>query len=66
MIDLCYELMKQYIYNATEEELKEHYNWYKVKEGDREDLLNIMFESYANSYDNEELLIRCKDLIEEV
>ena len=66
MIDLCYELMKQYIYNASEEELKEHYNWYKVKEGDREDLLNIMFESYANSYDNEELLIRCKDLIEEV
>lgn len=66
MIDLCYELMKQYIYNASEEELKEHYNWYKVKEGDKEDLLNIMFESYANSYDNEELLIRCKDLIEEV
>ena len=61
--DKCYDMMKAYIYNATEEELKEHYDWYKVAIGDKEDLLNTMFESYANNYDDKELLERCKDLL---
>jgi hypothetical protein len=63
-LEICYEKMKKYIFElASEEELKEHYDWYKVAIGDKEDLLNTMFESYANSYDDKELLERCKDLL---
>lgn len=61
-IEKQYQTMKDYIYNASEEELEEHYNWYNVVKGDKEDLLNIMFESYCNSYDNKELEKRIADL----
>lgn len=65
-IEKQYETMKKYIFElATEEELEEHYNWYKVKKGDKEDLLNIMFESYCNSYGNEELEEKIKDLLKD-
>lgn len=61
-IEKQYQTMKDYIYNASEEELEEHYNWYNVVKGDKEDLLNVMFESYRNSYDNKELEKRIADL----
>ena len=64
-MDEFYEIMKNYIYNADEKELKEHYNWYNVKIGDKEDLLNIMFESYCDTYNNEELEERFKDLLKD-
>lgn len=52
-IDKMYEKMKNYIYNTSEEELKEHYDWYEVD--NKEDLLNEMFESYINSYNDDVL-----------
>lgn len=56
-----YWKMYDYIFkNASEEELKEHYNWYKTS--DKTDLLNTMFESYCDNYDIFELEQRIKDL----
>lgn len=63
-IDKQYNKMKEWIYKATDEELEEHYKWYNVEKGDRTDLLNIMFESYCNSYDDKELEERINDLLE--
>ena len=58
-----YDKMKDYIMNiATEEELKEHFNWYKVNNENKIDLLNTMFESYCNNYNNKELEERINDL----
>lgn len=54
-IDEQYEKMKSYIYNTNDEELKQHYDWYKVEYGDKVELVDSMFESYCNSYDDEQL-----------
>ena len=62
--EALYEKMKKWILSESEEELKEHYKWYNVKEGDITDLLNTMFESYCNTYDDEELEKRINDLLE--
>lgn len=65
-IDKQYEKMKKYIMEiATEEELKKHFKWYEVENENRDDLLNTMFESYCNTYDNKELEERINDLLEE-
>ena len=60
-----YEKMKKWIYNASEEELEEHYKWYDVPTGDRKNLLNTMFDSYAETYDKNELETRCNWLLDE-
>ena len=52
-----------YLGSATEEEIKEQLNWYKTDDIDR--LFNIMYESYLNNYDGEELDDRIKLLREE-
>lgn len=58
-----YNKMKKWILEiADEEELKEHFKWYKIENENRIDLLNTMFESYCNNYDNEELQERINDL----
>ena len=49
-----------YVEHCWEEELKEHYNWYKVD--NIEDLVDIMFESYLDSYNGKELEYRINDL----
>ena len=59
-IDKQYNIMKNWVFNVNEKELEEHYKYYNVKIGDKEDLLNIMFESYCNNYNNEELEERIK------
>lgn len=64
-IDEQYEKMKQYIYNTSDEELKQHYDWYKVDFGDKVELLDSMFESYCSSYDNERLEKEIDKLMEE-
>ena len=65
-IDKQYEKMKKYIMEiATGEELKGHFKWYGVENENRDDLLNTMFESYCNTYDNKELEERINDLLEE-
>lgn len=65
-IEEQYDKMKKYILEiASEEELKEHYEWYKIENENRIDLLNTMFESYCNNYDNEELEERINDLLED-
>lgn len=58
---IYYWKMYDYIMkNATDEEIKEHYKWYKVN--NTTDLLNTMFESYCDNYDIFELEQRVKDL----
>jgi len=58
---IYYWKMYDYVFkDASEEEIKEHYNWYKVS--DKTDLLNTMFESYCDNYDIFELDERIKDL----
>ena len=64
-IDKQYEKMKKWIFSTENYNLTEHYSWYEVEEGDKEDLLNTMFESYCDTYDNEELEERINDLLEE-
>ena len=64
-IEKAYNLMKKYISQSDEKELEEHYNWYNVDNGDKEDLLNVMFESYCNSYDDDELEKRINDLFKD-
>lgn len=49
-----------YVEHCWEEELKEHYNWYKVN--NIEDLVDIMFESYLDNYEGKELEYRINDL----
>lgn len=67
IVDESYEIMKKYIMAASEEELKRHFEWYKVENENRDDLLNTMFESYANTYPNDEkLLEKCKELLDRV
>jgi hypothetical protein len=60
-----YEKMKEYIYNTSDEELKRHNVWYKVDYGDKVELVDTMFESYCNTYDDKELEKRINDLLEE-
>ena len=62
--DRLYEALKYYVYNASPEELKEHYEWYNVEIGDEEDLINTMYESYYDSFDELELEERIKYLYE--
>lgn len=60
-----YNKMKKWILEiADEEELKEHFKWYKIENENRIDLLNTMFESYCNNYDDEELKERINDLLD--
>lgn len=61
-----YNKMKKWVYSTPEKELKEHYKWYGVLEGDKEDLLNIMWESYCDTYNYDELVERINDLEEEL
>lgn len=50
-----------FVENASKQELKEQYNWYNVNS--KEELVDIMFESYLDSYNEEEELIeRINDL----
>lgn len=44
-----------YVENASKQELKEQFEWYNVN--DKEDLVDTMFESYLDSYNEEEELI---------
>lgn len=60
-----YDKMATWINKASNEELKEHYEWYKVCEGDKEDLLNTMYESYCDTFTREELEERCDNLLKE-
>ena len=56
LYDKLYDKMKKWIYNTTEKELEKHYDWYNVIKGDKEDLLNTMYESYCDTYiENEKL-----------
>lgn len=45
---------------ASKQELKEQFEWYNVN--DKEDLVDVMFESYLDSYNEEELIERINDL----
>ena len=54
--------IKSFIDNATIEELKEQFEWYKVDT--IYDLKNIMFESYLDNYNEEELKEKIKMLYE--
>ena len=62
--DKQYEKFEKWIYNASDKELEEHYNWYNVEKGDKEDLINTMFESYCDTYSGKELEERCNMLLE--
>lgn len=62
-IDKQYEKMKKWVFNKKDKELEELYNWYNVENGDKEDLLNSMFEAYADTNDNKELEERINALI---
>ena len=62
-IDKQYEKMKKWVFNKKDKELEELYNWYNVENGDKEDLLNSMFEAYADTNNNKELEERINALI---
>lgn len=51
-----------FVDNASKQELKEHFEWYNVN--DKEELVDIMFESYLNNYNEEELIKRINYLLE--
>ncbi len=51
-----WEKISNYIDKSSYEELKRHYDWYKVENNDKEDLKNVMYESYFNSFNDENLL----------
>lgn len=57
--DILYNKIKDYVYNTDDVGLDEDYTWYNVQVGDKEDLINIMYESYLNNYNENEL----KDII---
>lgn len=50
LINYLYKKMKKYIYKSSNEELKEHYDWYEVKNRNKLELLEVMFESYYETY----------------
>lgn len=50
LINYLYKKMGKYIYKSSDEELKRHYDWYQVKNGDKSELLEVMFESYYETY----------------
>lgn len=49
-----------FVENASKEELKGQFEWYNAS--DKEDLVDIMFESYLGNYTEEELIERINDL----
>lgn len=49
-----------FVENASKQELKEQFEWYNVNS--KEELVDIMFESYLDSYNEEELIERINDL----
>lgn len=49
-----------FVENASKQELREQYDWYNVN--NKEDLVDIMFESYLGNYTEEELIKRINDL----
>jgi hypothetical protein len=51
-----------YIEHSSEEELKEQLEWYNAE--DTEDLVDIMFESYLDSFKNKELINRINYLFD--
>lgn len=61
MLDKFYGELKDYIFNNSNEELEDNYSWYNVEYGDKTDLLNQMYESYLNSYSDEELRMILND-----
>lgn len=50
LINYLYKKMKKYIYKSSDEELKKHYDWYEVENGNKSELLEVMFESYYETY----------------
>lgn len=55
LINYLYKKMKKYIYKSSEKELKRHYDWYQVENGNKLELLEVMFESYYETYNINEL-----------
>lgn len=53
--DVLYNKIKDYVYNTDDVGLDEDYTWYNVQVGDKEDLINIMYGSYLNNYNENEL-----------
>ena len=51
-----------YVEHCSKEELEEHLEWYNTE--DIEDLVDIMFESYLDSFENKELINRINYLFE--
>ena len=49
-----------FVDNASKQELKEQFEWYNVSS--KEDLVDIMFESYLGNYTDSELIERINDL----
>lgn len=50
-----------FVDNASKQELKEQFEWYNVSS--KEDLVDIMFESYLGNYTDKELIERINDLL---
>ncbi len=55
-----YDIMEQYVDNASSEEIQEHFEWYKVN--NKYDLLTTMYESYLDNYTEKELFDRFLEL----
>lgn len=55
LINCLYKKMKKYIYKSNDEELKRHYDWYEVENGNKSELLEVMFESYYETYNIDKL-----------
>lgn len=49
-----------FVDNASKQELKEQFEWYNVNS--KEELVDIMFESYLGNYTDSELVERINDL----
>ena len=49
-----------FVNNASKQELKEQFEWYNVNS--KEELIDIMFESYLGNYTETELIERINDL----
>ena len=49
-----------FVQNASKQELKEQFEWYNVNS--KEELVDIMFESYLDNYSDKELIERINDL----
>ena len=49
-----------YVENASKQELKEQFEWYNANS--KEELIDIMFESYLDNYADKELIERINDL----